>query len=238
MLGRLILLGLVASSLSVPSLQAEVHVYRKRAPSVAPVDELEILDPLTDPEGKPKAIIVADGNGVQHLEVPPTVIIHKHYYTGSRNFQGPMIQGGLVLVVVRHPATGEQVYVELQLPPGAPRIFYKEDSIVYQYRDNRITLCFGRPGWLGQLGKPAVSISARSAHVTALQKHVKAKDEKCNVWLDRAGIPECLAECRKSAAGTVQSTAHIVKVGGTIAATPIRVVRDNTPIGGFLGADN
>src|SRR6218665_2425572 len=102
-----------------------------------------MLDPLIDSEGKPRRIMVPDEHGTAHLEVPPTVIMHKHYDTGSRDFQGPMLPGGPVQVVVRHPATGEQTYVELQLPrePPEPSIRTLASSI---NRDDCITLCFGR----------------------------------------------------------------------------------------------
>jgi hypothetical protein len=235
MFARMLLIGLLTGCLGSQSLLVAGHTHRKTTPTVSPMDELEILDPLIDQEGKPRAIMVPDEYGVEQLEVPTTVIIHKHYYTGSRDFQGPMLQGGPVLVVVRHPATGEQTYVELQLPPGAPRIFYKEDRIIYQYRDDRVTLCFGRPGWLGQLGKPAVGIRPRLQFVKHVQEHEKAKQERHQAWLDRSGIPEALASCRKNTAGAVGHTADVVKAGGSVVMAPIRVLRDNTPVGGLLG---
>ena len=236
MFARILLFGVLAACLEGQSLLVAGHAHRKTAPAVSPADELEILDPLIDPEGKPRAIMVPDEQGIEHLEIPPTVIVHKHYYTGSRDFQGPMLQGGPVLVVARHPATGEQTYVELQLPPGAPRIFYREDRILYKYRDDCITLCFGRPGWLGQLGKPAVAIRPRPARITEVHERRSEAQERHQAWLERAGIPEALASCRKNAAGAWSQTADVFKAGGNIATAPIRVLRENTPVGGLLGA--
>lgn len=134
------------------------------SPVVPPGDEIEILDPQVDPEGKPRSIAIPGVNGQSLLTTAPTVLVHRFYYTGDRDFQGPFLQGGPVMVVACHPATGEQTYIEVQLPPGAPRVFYTKSTIAYQYRDERVVLKFGTSRLFGQLAKPAIVIRQHKSH--------------------------------------------------------------------------
>ena len=152
----LLIAGLMCGAGSV---MAGDHKLRKdrAVTTVPPIDELEILDPRVDPEGKARALILPGTNGLPQVEVPPTVIVHRYYYTGDRDFQGPMLPGGPVIITVNSPATGERIYVEALLPPGAPRITYRRHRIVYEYRVQTITVSFGHPGrwdWGGMPSRP------------------------------------------------------------------------------------
>lgn len=69
MFARMLLLGLLTGCLGSQSLLFAGHTHRKTTPTVPPVDELEILDPLVDPEGKSRAIPVMDDYGVEQLEI-------------------------------------------------------------------------------------------------------------------------------------------------------------------------
>lgn len=104
------------------------HPHRRALPNVSPMDEQEILDPRVDPAGKPRAQIFMGANGLDQIEIPPTVFVHC-YYTGDRDFQRPMMPGGPVLITANDPATGEQTQIEALLPPGAPRITYRSDCL-------------------------------------------------------------------------------------------------------------
>ena len=95
------------------------HPRDRAQPNVPPIDELEILDPRVDAEGKPRAQVLRGADGLAQLEIPPTIIVHRYYYTGDRDFQGPMLLGGPTLLAVIDPASGEKVSVETLLPPGA-----------------------------------------------------------------------------------------------------------------------
>lgn len=125
---------------------------RPAAP-VPPTQEIEILDPGVDPTGKPAVLVRPGMNGLQQVEIPPAVIVHRFYYTGDRTFQGPMLPGGPVIIAVNHPKTGERVYVPLTMPPGAPRVTYTGRTIRYDYGPQSVTLTFGI------CGKPTVSYS-------------------------------------------------------------------------------
>lgn len=85
--------------------------------------------------------------GKQTVEIPPTVHVHRYYYSGDKEIQGPIIQGGPTMVVARHPKTSEQLYIDVMLPAGTPRIAYTKHSITYVYPDRRVAIHFSsRPG--------------------------------------------------------------------------------------------
>ena len=80
--------------------------------------------------------------GEQMVEIPPTVHVHRYYYSGDKEIQGPILQGGPTIVVARHPKTGEQLHIDVVLPAGAPRIAYDKHGITYVYPDRRIAIHF------------------------------------------------------------------------------------------------
>lgn len=208
-----------------------------RAPSVSPLDELEILDPQVDPEGKPRSQIVTGPDGQPRLETPPTIIVHRHYYTGDRDFQGPYIPGGPMLISVHHPVTGEQCQVPVQLPPGAPRIFYRKTHITYQYRDQEIKLKFGHAGLIGQLGKPAVTLHHSAAPSVREQMRATAARQQRRDWKEQAGLNDLSGSVADSAARNAELTAKVVRTSGEILTFPIHLLRDYTPLGAVLGSD-
>lgn len=207
------------------------------APAVSPADELDVLDPQVDSEGKPKSQIVLGSDGRPQLEIAPTVIVHRHYYTGDRDFQGPYLTGGPVVIALRHPVTGEQQYVDLQLPPGAPRIYYRKTHITYVYRDQAITLKLGHAGPLGQIGKPAVSIHQTSGKSAGELAEFRAKLDRRALWKEEAGLNDC-AFNKDQKTEKKSTTAQIVRTTGDVIKLPVTVLRDYTPLSGVLGAGN
>jgi hypothetical protein len=83
-----------------------------------------------------------DDDGGLAVDIPPAVHVHRYYYSGDKEIQGPIVSGGPVIVVARHPKTGQQMYVDVVLPAGAPRIAYDGDSITYVYPDERVVVHF------------------------------------------------------------------------------------------------
>lgn len=131
---------LVASTRPIPSTAGD----GKKLATVPPADEILVVSPQVDPEGKPRPVFQTDATtGMLQVDVPPTVLVHRYYYTGDRTFQGPMLPGGPTVLVLNHPKTGEQLMVRAQLLPGAPRISYKRHSIEYDYGRSKIVLEFG-----------------------------------------------------------------------------------------------
>jgi hypothetical protein len=202
----------------------------RAAPNVPPLDELVILDPRVDREGKPHPLVLPGTNGVPQVETPQTVIVHRYYYTGDRDFQGPMLQGGPVLLTVNDPATGDQIYVEAMLPPGAPRIAYRRDRIVYDYRNCAVTVSFGHPGPLGQIGKPSVAICHHAPGKKAAADHHERKQREINELWTRTGISDATHSCVQSVKQATNNAAGAVQTVGSQAIAPVKAVWNATPL--------
>lgn len=113
-------------------------------PRKSGLNEVVVLDPGTHELGLPAVRMVPATDGQVTVEIPPTVHAHRFYYGGDKEFQGPIVQGGPTVVVANHPKTGEQMYVDVNLPPGAPVIAHRKSSITYIYLDRRVTIKFSR----------------------------------------------------------------------------------------------
>jgi len=209
-----------------------LHPHRRSLPNIPPLEELEILDPRVDPEGKPRAQVLMGANGLNQIETPPTIIVHRYYYTGDRDFQGPMLQGGPTLLTANDPTTGEQVHVEALLPPGAPRITYRSNRIVYDYRDRSITVCFGHPGplGLGRVGKPAISVAHHSPALQAAAQHSKQAHTHRREWWTRTGIPSATVEVTATTKELANNAADAIHTVGDAATAPIKAVWRATPL--------
>jgi len=196
------------------------------------MDELQILDPAVDPEGKPRAVILPGSQGEPQIQIPQTVIVHKYYYTGDRDFQGPMLQGGPVILAVNNPATGEQVYVDALLPPGAPRIYYRRDRIVYEYRTQAVVVAFGKPGPFGKakLAKTTVSIYDICPIKKDLERRREAKQEENRSLWARTGIPDAKQQVHQSSKELVGAAADTVQFVGQTATAPVIAVWQATPL--------
>lgn len=98
-------------------------------------------------------------DGIEGLEefatinIPETLHVHRYYYSGDKEIQGPILHGGPTVIVANHPVCGERMYVRATLPAGAPRIAYTGHSITYVYPDQRVQVRFHR------FGKDKVSIN-------------------------------------------------------------------------------
>ncbi len=153
-------------------------------PRVAGFNELEVFDPgvgeSRDGAFFPGIQLNQTENGTE-VEIAPIVHVHRFYYNGDKEYQGPLGQGGPVIVVAKHPRTRERLYIEADLPPGAPVISYSNHSITYAYPKQRVVIKFSR--WckdkvLVQHGNrwriPRPSISAgNSKLIKALKDHAK-----------------------------------------------------------------
>lgn len=123
---------LIVASLEATSLPAA-------EPRDTGLNELVIYDPGVHEKGLPE-VQVRDGQ----VEIPPTLHIHRYYYSGNKEYQGPIISGGPTIVVARHPVTGEQLYIDVMLPAGTPVIAYNNHSITYVYPNQRLKIEFSR----------------------------------------------------------------------------------------------
>ncbi len=116
-------------------------------PRVAGFDEMVVYAPGTMDRDIPGIDLLMDPECGWQADVQPTLHVHRYFYNGDKEFQGPLLQGGPTVVSACHPRTGKRLYAQVNLPSGAPLIAYDEDSITYVYRDRRVVLTFrGKPG--------------------------------------------------------------------------------------------
>lgn len=103
-----------------------------------------------EPPGPNELIITppkvdSDNKNEKPTELEQETHLHRLYYSGDKEYQGPNIKGGPTIVAATHPATSEHCEVRVVLPPGAPLIVYNKQSITYAYPDKRIRISFSRP---------------------------------------------------------------------------------------------
>lgn len=132
--------------------------------------EIQILDPGRSPDGSPQVQLSENPGFATQVEIPPSIIVHRYYYTGDRTFRGPVFPGGPSIIVVNHPRTGERCYIEAAMLPGSPEIHYSQNRIEYDFGNRAVILTF--PRW----GGPALSvrngrpITEKISHALHLEK--------------------------------------------------------------------
>lgn len=98
-------------------------------------NELIVVDPGVSDDGKP-TVVIQDGK----VEVPPSLHVHPNYYSGDREYQAQILQGGPVIIVANHPKSGQKLYIDAILPAGAPIVAYSAHAITYVYPDRRVCI--------------------------------------------------------------------------------------------------
>ncbi len=137
---------------------------------VSPVMEIEVIDPNRDARGNPAIEITTDPLGRAHVEIPPSLIVHRYYYNGDRSFRGPDLPGGPSIIVAQHPNDGQLVYLPVQMLPGSPVVHYSARSIEYDFGDRAVIVAFPK------IGQPTVSyrngrsVKEKVAHLLGIEK--------------------------------------------------------------------
>lgn len=224
---RQLILLLAVAGLTLTPVYAEHH---RRPVTVSPSDELQIIPPNVDSLGKPRVVMVPQGaSGLLDIEVPPTVILHRYYYTGDRNFQAQMLPGGPTVVVARHPRSGEQIAIEAQLLPGAPRVYYTRNEIRYVYKEKTIAIHFGIEPFTD------TKVVVCDHQVKSFAKGTTHKvSSSISGWLKRTGVPGAVASVDGHAKEGVGAVADRVHDLGEIAVRPVVYLWESTPISGLL----
>ena len=185
---------------------------------VPPTQEIELLDPGVDPQGRPTALVRPDplNPGLKQVEVPPTIIVHKFYYSGDRAFQGPMLPGGPMIAAFNHPKTGDRTYVNLVMPPGAPKIIYTGHTIRYDYGPQSVTIEFGL-----HCGKPTVHYS-NATKAGDFAKHVATSTMTgTKNFVQRTGLPQGLQRFGAGAKNVVGTAADHIHDASRMVLTPV-----------------
>ncbi len=149
--------------------------------NVPPTLEIEVLDPNADPLGRPAVELTRDENGRMTIDIPPVVLVHRYYFTGERSFQAQLLPGGPTIVVANHPRTGERTYIDVQMPPGAPRVTYTDHAIEYDFGRTGVSVCFGLVGNPTVKYRSGPSIADRVStmlHVDALKENAQTTQER------------------------------------------------------------
>lgn len=152
-LRRRVLLAILLVSLGLSELRAQqpnglIPSRDTRVPTsrVSPVLEIEILDPNCDPRGNPAVVVGAAEDGVSQIEIPPSLIVHRYYYTGDRSFRGPNFPGGPSIVIATDPRSGQRTYLSVQMLPGSPIVSYSSRSIEYDFGNRAVIIAFPHVG--------------------------------------------------------------------------------------------
>jgi hypothetical protein len=204
---------------------------RERVVPVPPALEIEVLDPNADPLGNPAVRTIKDAAGRTVIDIPPVVLVHRYYYTGDRSFQGPMLPGGPSIIVVHHPRSGERLYVQTQMLPGAPRLVYSQSSIEYDYGPQAIILKFGHHG------NPSIVYRQGTPVLEHFRQAREARRQRVDKWVQRTGIPQAFDKVREGTSNAVGASADGVKAVGKAVVSPIVQVVQATPLGTIFTSD-
>lgn len=186
-------------------------------PRVAGLTDLVIYDPGTHEQGLPDVTFEPDGEG-QEVDIAPIVHVHRNYYNGNQEYQGPIISGGPTVVVANHPRTGERMYLDVMLPAGAPIIEYDNSKITYVFADRRVVICFsGRnKATIKHLSGRGAARIARERAATAKEKHKVAVQQSTLA----GALKEAACDAKKMAVGAVgvvgQTATAVVQTGQKI----------------------
>jgi hypothetical protein len=170
-------------------------------------------------------------NGDLQVEIPQTVLVHKYYYSGDRSFQAQLLPGGPSIIVANHPRTGDRCYIDVQLPPGAPRVIYTGHSIEYDYDKQGVTVCFKR------FGDPKVTYR-NSVPVGRMVSAVSHAVSSGTIHLVQStGVPEGVGTVAHAAESLVINTSGYAYSAGKQLSAPVVGLAKSTPIGSLFKRD-
>jgi len=198
--------------------------------NVPPGQEIEVLDPRVDSTGKP-AIVLRQVDERMCVDIPPTVLVHRYYYSGDRSFQAQLLPGGPTMVVASHPKTGERCYIEVQMPPGAPRVTYTGHSIEYDFGRQGVTVVFPatcQPRAVYRSGVTAAKVASQAATAAG----------NCTTGaIQASGIPQCAADVAASTKSALGNVAAGAKDLAKQAVAPVQGLLQMTPLGSIFQSD-
>lgn len=144
----------------------------------------------------------------QQIEIAPAIHVHRYYYNGNKEYQGPFVVGGPTMIVVNHPRTNERMYISAQLPSGYPSIAYDSRSITYVYPERRVEISFS------PLHKEKFRVSYLSGRGLARSRHEAGRARAEQAELRRQTSP-----FRKSLESTQTGVGDVARGLGAVTGT-------------------
>lgn len=204
--------------------QSPSQAYAEKKAPVPATQEIEVILPGVSSDGIPAVLVESDGDNNSKIEIPPTVLVHRYYYTGNRKFQGPYLPGGPSIIVANHPKTKCRVYVDLQLLPGAPEVHYWANMIEYRYGKSRILISFAHDGGAKVSYKNHLPIGTTFKNVTV-------GTTKATVGLiSKTGVPKATSRVARTFGGYTYDA-------GKFVVDKSKQLLSNTPLSGLITKD-
>lgn len=186
---------------------------------VAGFDELVVYAPGTMDRDISGIELVRDPELGWQAEIQPTLHVHRNFYNGDKEFQGPLLAGGPTVVSAEHPRTGKRLYAQVNLPSGAPIVVYDEDAITYVFRDQRVVLTFR-----GKAGCEEVVMTYKHGRGLFRTKHeqaaVLAKHNKN--FSERFPLKRSVHDAAKTVQTTIKGAAGTATTAASAAVTRVK----------------
>lgn len=186
---------------------------------VAGFDELVVYAPGTMDRDISGIELVRDSELNWQAEVQPTLHVHRNFYNGDKEFQGPLLAGGPTVVSACHPRTGKRLYAQVSLPSGAPIIVYDEDGITYVYRDQRVVLTFR-----GKAGAEEVVMTYKRGRglCRVKQEHDAALAKQHKSFSGRFPLKRSVHDAAKTVQTTVKGAAGTATTAASAVVTRVK----------------
>ena len=212
-LGLCIWLGLVTTAVAV----------QPASTTVPPALEIEVIDAGVDPLGHPSVKFREEQGHPLQVDITPTILVLRYYYTGDREFQAQLLPGGPSILVVHDPICNEKRYVQVQLPPGAPRVAYTGRSIEFKYGFTSVEIKFRR--FFG----PSVEYVAGMKMSDRVAKAMHVEDLR-GVAHDASSVAR---QAQHDATNMVMGTVLLAGDGIGQLLSPVRELVSRGPLGGL-----
>jgi hypothetical protein len=131
---------------------------------------------------------------------------------------------------MNHPRTGERLYIEAQLLPGAPRVIYTSCSIEYDYGKEGVKLTFGR------IGPPMVSYRNMTRLHRSIGCALKGAAGGVHHLSERSGLSELSHKAACGAKGAASTAIDGVKTAGKVVLTPAAQIVNVLPLTKILSS--
>lgn len=195
-------------------------------PRVAFQNELVVFDAGAHERGLPEIELLRSEFGTQ-IDVTRALHVHRTYYTGDKEFQFSLIQGGPTTVVANHPRTGEKLYIEVDLPSGIPIISYNQHSITYVFPDRRVCIQFPRFGL-----KPTVTVVNVKGHgnIRTHWERAQAATVRRRAHFANDPLVGALRDTGTSVKNLTVGTVGIASQTSATVVTGVRTTVENLPL--------